>query len=168
MDKLWRLCRFVGSVATYYISPTPPDFELTHAESFNIDITTKLMAWLVAPDASDQPWPIDKRLLLEYKYKGKGPFLIYFEPGEQFRFPPAVDAVTSLENCLVSVEVSYNDKEDDEPLDITKRAEMLAGPDCRWHGRPFETIDKKLFLFKEEEEGAVITFVFASGNEKQI
>ena len=160
MDKFWTLCRFVGSVAVYYITPTPPDFELTQADCDNIDITPKVLAWLAMP-LTEKSWPPDKRLVLHYKYKGRGPFITYFDPEEPVVFPPPdIEAIKSVENCLVSAEITVGE----DIIDITERAEMLAGPDGRWHGK---TLDKAMLL-EERPADSVVTLLFADGKEMTI
>ena len=179
MDKLWTACRFLGSVASYYITPTPPDFEITHAETEGIDITPGLLVWLALQRPEDgKPWNASDRLVVQYRYKGSGPYLIYFEPGEEFVYPP-VDAALQkpLEYCLVSVEVSGNG-DGDEPLDISERGNMFAGPSGRWDGRlppragltsvvKDKGLDLRL-LHPNISEGTSVFISFANGDEIEL
>jgi hypothetical protein len=174
MGKLWTYCRFLGSIASYYITPTPPDFELVKAECDDEDVTAKLITWIAyGSPPSTKPWPTKSRLVLQYKYKGAGPYLIYFDDGEDFVFPPRnVEETKPLEFCLVSVEV--NKKDEEEPLDITDRGQMFAGPDGKWDDRlkrgeeeRESSIDLKL-LYPDIEEGDEIVISFANGDEIQI
>jgi hypothetical protein len=178
MDRLWTVCRFIGSVARYYIIPTPSDFELTRAECGEVDITPELMSWMALQRPEDgKPWKDEKRLIVEYKYKGEGPYLVYFDKGDPFVFPPAdVDLPKTLHHCIVSVEVERLDsdsKEDEEePEDITARGTMLAGPNGRWDNRlMIETeteTDRKLdikLLCPDMKEGDSIIISLADGDE---
>lgn len=185
MDKLLTLCRFIGSVASYYITPIPPDFEIIGAEAGGTDITPELLSWLALqrPENS-KPWGDADRLVIQYKYKGNGPFLIYFEPEEEFVFPPEdASKAKPIEYCLVSAELERKDKgEEEEPLDISERGNMFAGPSGRWDGRlqprdglPTTTTEAKRkkeldlkLLYPDIKEGDTVIISFANGDEIQL
>ena len=166
MDRVWTLCRFIGSVAYYYITPTPPDFELVYAERDGKDITPETIARLAYQHNQVPKEKEESRLLLHYKYKGAGPFAIYFDKGEVFEFPPPrIEPSKPIEFCLVSVEVGEKD--------ITETAGIFAGPDGRWDGRlpkregKKSQIDPKL-LYPDLEQGESILISFANGDEIQL
>lgn len=178
MDQLWTLCRFLGSVASYYITPTPPDFEITRAEANGTDVTPQLLSWMAMqrPDYN-VPWEESDTLVVEYRYKGAGPFIIYFDKGEEFAFPPGDAALPKpLEYCLVSVEVEREGKE--ESIDISERGFLFAGPSGRWddrlpprdglpNDRTRKLLDLKL-LYPDIREGDLVIISFANGDEIQL
>lgn len=170
MDGLWTMCRFVGSVARYYMTPTPPDYQVVSAECDGSDVTPDVISWLAVSGYAhcEQTWPKDKRLVLTYRKKGNGPFVLYFDAGESLVFPPVTsDEAPSLSQCVVSVEVIRSGE--DEPTDITDRGLMLAGPDGRWDGRlelP-RRLDPRV-LYPEAQDGDEIAIYFADGSRKMV
>jgi hypothetical protein len=181
MEKVWSLCRFLGSVAYYYVAPTPPEYEIIRAHrcpndgSDEEDITPKLLAWMAyASDDVPAPWGAD-RLLIEYKFKGDGPYAVYCDDKDQFVFPPENAGVKPVELCVISADVLYSDEEDED--DATDRAAMFAGPDGRWDGRlslpgidmKKSKFDPKLLLPPHDRRGkADITISFANGDDIEL
>ena len=164
MDRVWTFCRFLASVANYYITPTPPDFEVVYAECKGEDITSKLITWLAYSASYDKPWDINDRLVMHYKYKGTGPYIIYYNKDDEFTFPPSnISSTKASETCLVSVEVivASSPMAKDDSIDITETGEMFAGPDCLWHGRLQQgTLDLKM-LYPDIKIGDEIVISFA-------
>ena len=165
MDKLWTVCRFLGSIAKYYVTPTPPDFEIVAVESDGEDITPGFITWLAFEWAADKTWEAGKRFLITYKHKGKGPYQIYFDEGEEITYPPVITEIKPVDLCIISAEVLIEDAED--ALDITERAEMLAGPDGKFNGRNVVSLDPRL-LYSEFKKGDVIVISYVNGDEIHI
>jgi hypothetical protein len=174
MDHLWTLCRFLGSVASYYITPIPPDFELVRAEgsgkkgadlSEKRDLTPQMLVWLAYyPNGGERPWDDDERLLLYYKHKGAGPFIIYFDAGDTFSYPPVVEEVKPVEFCIVSAELQRGE----DVVDLTEEAATFSGPDGRWHGRLKQgTFDVRL-LYSDIKEGETVVLSFADGGDVEL
>ena len=169
MDSVWQLCRFLGSVASYYITPTPPDFELVRAEGDEKrDLTPQLITWLAVSLYSEtemkKPWQDDERLLLYYRYRGAGPFAVYFDKGDAFVYPPAVEEVKPVELCLVSAEVERAG----EIIDLLEEATAFSGPDGRWNGRLKQGGFDVKMLYPDMKEGDKVVLSFADGGDLEL
>jgi hypothetical protein len=185
IGSLWTLVRFIGSVAVYYVTPTPPDFVVVYAESHGDDITPDVLSWFAVcyvKDTTDttskRPW---KDLIIHYKYKGRGPYIVYYDTDDT-PFPPKSlvgkeDITKLVENCIISAELSSPSSSltstTTEPLDITERAEMFAGPDGLWDGRldrekpSWDRLDPLIF-YPQIKKGDIATISFANGDEIQL
>ena len=193
MYRLWSLCRFFGSVAAYYVNPTPPDFQVEQAECDGQDATADLLARLAVlycqPDVSTV-WSDSKRLLVRYKYRGAGPFVVYFDAKEKLEFPPlskldepSKDAsgqplgiVKGVDSCVVSAEIMRSVPDSEEKTmaaDVSSIADMLAGPDGKWHKRldveakSWGTLDP-LVVYPSMLKGDALVLSFASGEEIEL
>lgn len=171
MEKLRMLYRYVTAVATTYLSPEPPQEELTCAKLMpgDQDVTAMVLGWLAAKSVGLDPkpaWSLDKRLILEYKHKGSGPYAYYFIPGEDIYFPPKIkEEVRTVDNVIVIAENTTSEK------DVTDNLNKFAGPDYKFAGRlelktatSWGSFDP-LLLDPELKRGESINIIYANGQE---
>lgn len=128
-DKVSIAFKFVGSIAAYYVSPTPQEFRLVEVVELpsKTPVTAQFIPWLaVSPDHARR-WGVD--VLMRYVYKGTNEHLMYFSKDEQIVFPPR-GLVLPMDVGLCVLEGMSN-----SGTDVTKVVNAFAGPDGRWHGR---------------------------------
>lgn len=196
MDKFWAAARFVTAVVTYYVSPTPPDFVVTEATTWEfvsaakgdetpetakaVDVTPDFVAWLATGSGGEKKRPKfadAKRLVVRYKYRGAGPFAACYSASEAVDFPPlsklgGAVAAKCVDDCVASAEVVNRD---DQELvaDVTAEAIAFAGPDGKWHAIPdrnklFDSLDARL-LFKNFDKAAhALEISFANGETLEL
>ena len=167
--KLWSLCRFVGSVALYYVTPTPLDFELISATCEDEDITPDVISWLVSRTGMCPG--SDRRVLIEYRYKGRGPYLTFDLIGGVVFPPENIGDNLDVDDCIVSAEVLPHNPAVTVPReeDVLKRVVSLAGPDGKWAGLidrangTLGTFPPEL-IYPEFTQGDSIVITFVNGD----
>ncbi len=167
MDVVRLLYRYVTAVAVAYLAPDPLEDELVaaHLTPGDDDVMHLVVGWLAAKSAGLTPkpaWALDKRLVLEYKFKGNGPYAIYFEPGEEAVFPPPHAETMGVDDVIVMAESPRED--------VTDIVKKYAGPDGKFGGRidrkdaSANKFDLRIFdpLLEKDE---VVTISYADGSE---
>lgn len=185
MDKISAAAKFVLSVVTYYVKPTPPDFVLTSATTWTLDadetdVTPDIIGWLATSKTgmtTDMPLcAYGKRLVLRYTYRGAGPYACYYDAEESVEFPPlsklksADDDATKITKCLdTCVSVAEVLRDEEELADVSDEATAFAGPDGNWHGRSLvdRTMDMHMF-YKGLKTGDIVSVSFANGETTEI
>lgn len=129
MPNLGLIAQFILAKARYAVTPKPPRFELSSAESSGEVVTDMVRTILLATGGGRQRDVILKRrLVIYYRFMGRNHYAYYFDPGEKLVFPPDLNpAPMKIEDLVLSAEVGTRD--------VTELATMLAGPDGRWGGR---------------------------------
>lgn len=167
MENLRMLYRYVKAVATTYIMPEPPQDELVKAclVPGNNDVTHLVLGWLAAKSVGLDPkpsWALDKRLIIEYKHIGSGPYAVYYDPKEEVRFPPTIEGIKSVDDVIVMAENINSEK------DVTDNMNKFAGPDGKFGGRKgadsWGTFDP-LLIDPDLKKGEAINVSYANGNE---
>jgi hypothetical protein len=169
MESLWMLFRYIKSMAVYYWLPEPVDNELISArlvsDKEDIDITPLVVGWLAAKSVgldARPAWPLDKRLIIEYKHRGLGPYAIYYDPGEDVIWPPRISGIKSVGDLIVLAESDG---------DLTDLMNKWAGPDGKFGGRLRRTdqswgsFDAHLIL-PDIQEGQSVLVCYA--NDEQV
>lgn len=163
------LYRYVTAVATTYLSPEPPHVVLVKAvlSPGEEDVTALVMGWLAGKSVGLDPkpvWSLDKRLILEYQYRGSGPYALYFDVGEEAVFPPNIEGLKPVDDVIIVAENNTSEK------DVTDIMNKFAGPDGKFGGR----LDRKsvswgtfdpLLIDDELQKGESINISYANGEE---
>ncbi len=148
--------------------PRPAEFELVRARltTHDEDVTPAIIGWLAF--GSGQWEGVDDRTVIEYRYRGTGPFAIYFDPGETPIFPPlTVDGIKAVDDVVIMAESNKDE------IDVTDAVNMFGGPDGKFGGRlddsglSWGTFDPKL-LHPSLEKGDSITISYANGKEVEL
>ena len=163
--------RYVTTVAAVFLSPEPPPNELVCARLApdGTDVTPLVIGWLATKSVgieADPAWDLDKRLIIDYKHKGAGPFTIYFDPKEPVVFPPTIDGIKAVDDVIVLAETPRGD-------DVTDLMNKFAGPDGKFGGRiirkdaTWGTFDPKL-IDPAIEKGDSVNITYANGDEIEL
>lgn len=150
--------RYVSAVVSSIVARWQPEFVLETATCNGNDITNDVILFL-AGSLTESEYLTNELVIITYRYKGMGPFSMYFDRGTAITFPPPLtEAIVPLEDTIVVAEIDGED--------FTEQLQSFSGPFGDFYGMDISDFNiEAIFPNRTYEE---ITIIYGDGNEKTI